>query len=410
MLLKKWINNKTKLVYLIEPNFPIPNKSRNHKDFLPIGLLKIATYFRNNDINVKLIRHNEDEFNSNNIKKPDLIFVSSIFTYWAEYVSNTVKFYKNIFPDVPVIVGGIYASLLPEHCENNTGCDEVIQGTIEEVEDLEPSYDLVDVDYQIIHASRGCIRNCVCCGVYNIEPEWEYKKTIKDEIFMKKIIFYDNNLIANPYIEDILDELINLKNERKISYIESQSGFDGRILIKKPNIAVLIKRAGLRNPKIAWDGPVSDSKSIFKQIKILTTAGYKPKEISVFMIYNHDLDYEELEEKRVFCFEWGVQITDCRFRPLDSTQDHYNPHKISGQTEEDYHINPNWSDSQIRLFRRNIRRHNICIRHDLSYHSYLMERKKISKKLSTKYRKKSYDQVLDIISDAWDPSIFHFSK
>ncbi len=100
-----------------------------------------------------------------------------------------------------------------------------------------PAYDLVDVDYQIIHTTRGCIRRCGGCGVYQIEPEWLCKKSIKDEIIMKKIIFYDNNILANKYIENILNELIELKKAHKISYVESQSGFDGRILRKKTRIS-----------------------------------------------------------------------------------------------------------------------------------------------------------------------------
>ena len=48
-------------VILVEPDFPIPNKSRNHSNFLPIGLLKIATFFRERSIDVELIRFKEDE-------------------------------------------------------------------------------------------------------------------------------------------------------------------------------------------------------------------------------------------------------------------------------------------------------------------------------------------------------------
>ena len=44
-----------------------------------------------------------------------------------------------------------------------------------------------------------------------------------------EVITWDRN---NEYIEDILNELIELKKDKKISYVESQSGFDGRILRK----------------------------------------------------------------------------------------------------------------------------------------------------------------------------------
>ena len=431
-----WITDDVKKVLLLEPNFPIPNKSRNHSNFLPIGLLKIAGYLRSKSIEVKLLRYEEindskkkygstvqttldgntldDDLKEEIDFFPDLICITSIFTYWSKYVKNAVAYCKNKYgDDVPVLVGGIYASLLPDHCKNYTGCDDVIFGQIEGAEECAPAYDLVDVDYQIIHTTRGCIRQCGFCGVYTIEPEWSCKKSIKSEILAngkKKVIFYDNNLLANVYIEDILNELIELKKEKKISYLESQSGFDGRILIKKPYLAKMLKDAGFKNPKIAWDHSFKQHNNIKKQINILVEGGFKEKEISIFMIYNYEekggLDYNEMEQKRVKCAEWGVQITDCRYRPLERTDDEYSPYK-KHQTNDDYHINPNWTDHQIRKFRRNIRRHNICMRHEVDYHSSILERKKIPREEAAKYREMDYEEVKKYVPDAWSPLIFH---
>lgn len=436
-----WITNDIKKVLLLEPNFPIPNKSRNHHNFLPIGLLKIASYLRSKSIEVKLLRYeesndknkyadnvqttldgkpvfsNESKLDENDSFRPDLICVTSIFTYWSKYVRNTVQYCRKKYgKDVPVLVGGIYASLLPDHCKEYTGCDDVILGQIDAAEKIPPAYDLVDVDYQIIHTTRGCIRKCGFCGTYIIEPEWVCKKTIREEILVnnkKKIIFYDNNLLANRFIEDILKELIELKKEKKITYVESQSGFDGRILTKKPYLAKMLKDAGFKNPKIAWDHSFKQYDSIKKQVDILLDGGFKAKELSIFMIYNYEegggLDYVEMEKKRVKCAEWGVQITDCRYRPLERTDDEYSPHK-KHQTNADYHINPNWTDFEIRKFRRNIRRHNICMRHEVDYHSSLLERKKIPKDEASKYREMNYDEVKNYIPDAWSPLCFHDAK
>lgn len=411
----EWINNNNvNTVLLVEPNFPIPNKSRNHSNFLPIGLLKIASYLRSLDINIKLIRYSHensaqltldemDEIQDTSFT-PDLICITSVFTYWSKYVRDAVHYYKRLYPSVPILVGGIYASLLPQHCLEYTGCDDVITGIVPEAEKLMPAYDLVDVDYQILHTTRGCIRKCGFCGVYVVEPDWLYKKTIKDEIFKKKIVFYDNNLLANPCIDNILDELIQLKKDKKISYVESQSGFDGRLLINNPEYAHKMKNAGFKNPKIAWDHHYSDADFIKQQLDILFEAGFKPREISVFMIYNFDIDYNEMEDKRVKCFEWGVQITDCRFRPLDKTDDGYNPSKRK-QTSKEYHINPNWTDEEVRSFRRNVRRHNICIRMGSDYHSSKLERKKIPQEKAKEYRYMSYDEIKDILDDAWTPKV-----
>ena len=86
-----WIKEDTKNVLLVEPNFPIPNKSRNHSNFLPIGLLKIAAYLKTKNINVKLIRFEENKTEDygqttldfrTKIEEfiPDLICVTSIFS------------------------------------------------------------------------------------------------------------------------------------------------------------------------------------------------------------------------------------------------------------------------------------------------------------------------------------------
>ncbi|WP_296847663.1 radical SAM protein [uncultured Methanobrevibacter sp.] len=429
-----------KKVLLVEPDFPIPNKSRNHSNFLPIGLLKIASYFREKEksIDVKLIRfveekdkdyHQSDlDFKKNvsNINAPDLIFVTSIFTYWSKHVINAVLYYKNKYPKAKIIVGGIYASLMPKHCLKNTHCNEIITGPIPEVEECPPAYDLVDVDYQIIHTSRGCTRKCKFCGTYIIEPDWLCKSTIKEEIEenqrrqyehnkkpLKKIIFYDNNLLANPHIENILDELIELKKEKKITYVESQSGFDGRILMEKPHLADKLKKAGFKNPKIAWDHSVNQAPQIKEQIDLLIDAGFAPKEISIFMIYNYIIPYEKMEEKRQICAEWKVQITDCRYRPLKAEDDRYSPYKRE-QGPEDYHIHEEsgWTDAKVRKFRRNIRRHNICMRHEMEFHSTILERKtNIPKEEAKIYQRMSYDEIVknhsDIIPDAWNPKEFH---
>jgi len=94
-----------KKILLVEPAFPIPPKSKNHKNFLPIGLLKIASHLRLKGIKIRLVRgFPEDLFKRNAILdfRPDEIWVTSSFTYWAEYVKKAVQSYKNIFPKAKI--------------------------------------------------------------------------------------------------------------------------------------------------------------------------------------------------------------------------------------------------------------------------------------------------------------------
>lgn len=352
-------------VLLIEPDFPIPPKSKNHRDFLPVGLLKLASYHRAKGDKIKLVRGNQyfREFYPNQIK------ITSLFTYWSNYVWESVKFYKKAYPKAKVIVGGIYASLMPDHCKRSE-CDEVFIGVDEKVEKFKPAYDLVNVDYQIIHTSRGCLRKCKFCGTWKIEPRFTYKKSIKDEICSNRIIFYDNNLLANPHMEEILEGLKNSKHNGRVIYSESQCGIDGRLLTS--GVAKLLKQARFLSPRIAWDHGYDQRKMIKKQLDMLVDAGYPRKEIYVFMIYNNEQDYYELLKKLRQCKRWGVQIADCRYRPLNQTREQYNPRER--QSSKDYYIHKKWTDRQIKLFRKKVRQQNIMIRHGFGFYSSELER------------------------------------
>jgi hypothetical protein len=362
-------------ILLVEPNFPIPTKSKNHSNFLPIGLLKIASYHRTLGDKVKLQRGN---FPCGFY--PDQIKTTSLFTYWSKYVKESVEYYRKLYPKAFIEVGGIYASLMPEHCKNYSGCNKVSTGFYKNgiAEKYEPAYDLVKVDYQIIHASRGCFRKCNFCGTWKIEPQVTYKKSIKDEIKSTKLVFYDNNIIANPYVENILTEISETKINNQVVCCESQSGLDGRILERKPNLASLLKKARFLNPRIAWDGIYSQRDKIRNQVEILLNAGYKNVDIFIFFLYNWKFPYQEMREKLEQCKRWRIQVIDCRYRPLNATFDNYDP-RAKRQTSADYFIHPNWTDWQVRRFRRAVRRQNIAIRHNLPNAKYIegIERKYI---------------------------------
>jgi hypothetical protein len=352
-------------ILLVEPDFPIPNKSKNHSSFLPIGLLKLATYYRNKGDNVKIHRGNHlSDF------APHSILITSLFTYWSKYVKDSVYYYKKEYPKAKVIVGGVYASLMPDHCKETTGCDEVFIGQHKEADKLQPSYDLVDVDYQIIHGMRGCTRKCSFCGIWRLEPKlFKTADQIKEEIIYNKLVFYDNNFLANPYIEDVLKMLEGFKINNRVVTCDCQSGFDGRILEEKPHLARLLKKARFSQIRVAWDFDFSEHERVKDWINNIRDAGYGDRNIFVFMIYNWNLDYHHMEMKRQKCYEWGIQIADCRYRPLNQTHDYYSGNKIN-QNATDYYIHPKWSDELIKKFRRDVRQHNICIRYKIPWDNY----------------------------------------
>lgn len=400
-------------ILLINPPFPKKN-SKNHKFILPIGLIKIGTYYQNKGANVKLIWLNDENNEENLIKfDPQVVYITSVFTYYAPYVKKAVDYSKKLFPNVPVVVGGVFASILPNVCKEYTGCDKVIQGIINETENIPLNYGLLgehesDFNYQIIHTTRGCNRNCeYCCG--HLFEKYSYKKSIKNEITHKKIMFYDNNLLSNPYIEDILNELIDLKEKRIITECEARVGLDYRIINKKPHLAKLLKKANFKNIKIAWDSDLSYQTEIKTCINHLTSSGFRSLDIGVYMLSNYDLPYEILEKKRIKCYEYGVTVINCRYIPLNSLEDNYNPYRKK-QEDDEYFIHPNWSDLKIREFARNVRKSNQCVKFQRAYYTSFFEKNKISKEEYNTLKKIDFEKAKHYFKDAWNPLEFHKVK
>lgn len=296
---------------------------------------------------------------------------------------------------------------MPDKCKELTGADKVFVGVDEEAEQYQADYSLLseEIDFQIIHTQRGCHRKCKTCGVNCIEPQMTFKDSIRKEIIKKNIVFYDNNLLLNPNIEKILRELIILKQKKIIKTCESQSGFDGRILRKKPYLAEMLKKAGFIKPKLAWDGS-SKLWKIRKQEVDILKEHYMARQISVFMLYNHELPFKELEIKRLWCWDWGVSVINCRYRPLNQLFDNYHG-LCKNLTNDDYYIHPNWTHDGVKKFNRNVRRHNQCIRFKCKYHSAKMQYKKVSKELSNLCRKMTPEEASEYLDDVWNPAEYH---
>ena len=419
----------TKQILLVNPAFPIPPKSRNHKDYLPVGLLKIASWLQDNDYKVKLVYGNRSKTQLKFV--PDEVWITSLFTYWSDDVVSSAEHYHDAFPDARIVVGGVYATLMHEDCERRTKCHAIQDGVHSLAEGYYPDYSLLKngIDFQIVHASRGCIRKCKFCYTHVIEREYEPKCSILPEITQtnglkitlnasnsgrhaikrKGLVFYDNNLLANENIDDLLHELADLRRRKLILWCESQSGFDGRILMERPELARLLREAGFRVPRIAWDWALSQKESIGRQIHILEDAGYQAKEIFIFMIYNWGIPFLEMEEKRKQCLKWHVQISDCRYRPIDQLFDHYSSH-IEGQTSKDYHIHTShgWDDALVKMFRKNVREQNICVRHGFDVYVKEFETERAPKSIIVKVSKaKTLTKRISILKQKgyhyWNP-------
>jgi len=62
------------------------------------------------------------------VPRPWAILVTSLMTYWYPGVAAAIRLARQRFPETPVILGGIYATLCPGHARRHSGADLVLTG------------------------------------------------------------------------------------------------------------------------------------------------------------------------------------------------------------------------------------------------------------------------------------------
>lgn len=396
------IMNGVDRVLLIEPKFI--GKKKTRKKNYSIAFVKIGSYCQQNGIDFEYMRLENNRKFVTNID-PEVIFISSLFTYQCDIVKTVVTTCRIQYPRAKVVVGGIYANLMPEHCKEYAKPDYVISSIIDEVEDIPLDYSFIDSDFQMIQLSRGCTKKCKFCAIHHVEPEYQHKSTFKNGIQKRRLLFLDNNFLANPNIDQIFDELDDLKMNKKIINWEAVSGVDVDYLLKKPELAKRMKRSGCINLRIAWDGSIKKAPKIKKAIDLFDEAGFDISRIRVFMLYNFDVPFEECEKKRVLCYKWGVRVYQCRYIPMNTTHDGFNQRRQ--QTNEDYYIHEGWTDEQIKLFNINCRYHFLALYNKCCFFSKSLtnhQNKTISK---NEISSLSFKEAQELFPDAWNPAEEH---
>ncbi|MGR3310896.1 MAG: B12-binding domain-containing radical SAM protein [Candidatus Brocadiales bacterium] len=309
------------------------------------------------------------------LPRPDAICVTSTMTYWYPGVFEAIGISKSLYPSVPIILGGIYATLCYEHAVKNSGADYVIKGAGELVvlklvdqicgnnhdydafaasigNDLRPAYNLLHTPFSPLKrgdggvfpfsvsmlTSRGCPFSCTYCASHLLQSTFKRRQPEKvvDEIRhyvnnlgVKDIAFYDDAMLVDPqaHIIPILKMIIkkgitarfHTPNGLHLRYIDTQLAR----LLKRANFKTI--RLGFEsvNPRIQGN---SDNKITNEQLKDaldnLRSAGFNAEEIGVYiMIGLPDETYEEIEDTMLFVNKCGGRIKIAQYSPIPGTEE-----------------------------------------------------------------------------------------
>lgn len=320
-------------VLLVEPDKSKSWGSNNQY----IGLLRIAAYHKAMGDRVEYVRGCGCPK-----LKPDLIYVTSMFTYWYRSVWEAVRHYKKLFSKARVMVGGIYATLCPEHAKQS-GADEVMAGQHPQAQFYPPDPTVLPEKPDFVYSmtSYGCPNGCSYCATHLLYGKGIRQVSCK-EVFeeiklqhkrgFKKIYFGDDNIGFNAEKHLIpLCELV-IKNKLKMEF-SVPGGMQATHVTK--GLAKLMRQAGFRkvssaiesvNEKVLLQmGRKNNSTrdDLVRCIDNFEAAGFKRNEIDVYFIIG--MPYQTLEDildTLVFLIRLRVWPHPQRWTPIPGTLDY----------------------------------------------------------------------------------------
>jgi radical SAM superfamily enzyme YgiQ (UPF0313 family) len=254
--------------------------------------------------------------------RPEAILVTSLMTYWYRGVQETVALLRAVFPGVPLMLGGIYASLMPEHARRKCRPDELVAGPGEsrlmdalsrltgislEADphhsqlELKPSFDLLSrVRFLPLLTSRGCPFQCSYCASRTLVPAFvrrspdevvaEVVDTV-DRYGIRDIALYDDAFLveapryATPILEAVADRVPGTR-------WHAPNGLHAFAIDR--SVARAMKRAGFETIRIGLEsssdefhartGRKTDMAAFVAAVTHLKEAGFSRKQIGVYLL------------------------------------------------------------------------------------------------------------------------------
>jgi radical SAM superfamily enzyme YgiQ (UPF0313 family) len=285
----------------------------------PEILRKIPRKFSRYGIPLLVFHHQLEK-----IPVPDLVLLTCTMTYWYPGVQTVVELIRKKFGSVPVILGGVYPSLMPKHALKATGVDAVCQGPgerqilllineilgdgvcpslcFDKLEDIPPpAFDLLRSTESLpLLTSRGCPLDCSFCASSLLHKGFEQRSpsSVLDELKMlkktfrpKHIAFYDDALLMGkkrhiiPLLKGIIQEDLSF-------FFHTPNGLHvGEIDFE---LASFFKRAGFRSLYLSQESldekwlrkycPKAFSEDLNSAVECLEKVGFQREKINVYLL------------------------------------------------------------------------------------------------------------------------------
>jgi len=308
---------KKKNILLVEPFYKTP--------YPPFGLMKISTWLKSKGYSVKFYKGIK-YFNENF----DEIYITSLFTYFADEVVEVTNAYKKLYPKAKIKIGGIMATLMSDFVKEKTNINPHI-GLLKEAEFYPPDYSCFpELPYSITFTTRGCPNKCGYCSVRKHEPKFFVKEHWEQDIDLSKkyIIAWDNNWFASP---NIAKDVEKFKKLNKL--VDFNQGLDCRLFDEEK--ARLVSQIRIRPFRLAFDNMSQDG---YIQKAITLAQKYGITDIRSYVLYNFTDDPADFYYRINELNELKTLSYPMRYRPL-----HW--------SEKRLYVNNKWTFERLRALK-----------------------------------------------------------
>ncbi len=292
------------------------------------------------------------------LPRPDLILVTSSMTYWYTGVIETIRFLRENCPGVPILLGGTYATLCPDHAVKHSGADRVLPGpwdgekrrilsgylekpAREAADDFAswpyPAFDLYPApEYVCLLTRCGCPFSCTYCAASKLTTQFESRSpgAVVEEIVywqensgVNDFAFYDDALLINPsgHIIPFLREVLgrglrcnfHTPNALHVKMIDEE-------------VADLLFRGGFRTIRLGLEtssealqvetGGKVTNQDFRRALRNLKKAGYAAAEIGAYLLAGlPGQRVEEVEESIIFVEQTGARPILVEYSPIPGT-------------------------------------------------------------------------------------------
>ena len=289
-----------------------------------------------------------DERGFTQAKPPDEVWISATMSYWWESARDLIGRLRRRWGSKKprILLGGIYPSIAPEHAAHFVQPDFVVQGEVEEANDLWPDLSLYEIppSYTIVTPARGCPFNCAYCAqltinaglrtvryrsVHDVLAEMQVAQDtygIKDFAFYADFLLWDHPQNFQPLLEALVAD-------RRFYRLYAPEGLDTKFLSQSQRLVDLLKVANFQKIYLPCES-IDDRylvqlnrrhvklEHFVQAAQMCEKAGFEMRhmEVNAFVLYGLPGErIDDVVKSTLFVSEMVGSIIPMLFTPVPST-------------------------------------------------------------------------------------------